>query len=204
MMSKSLTLKIIAMVIFCLCVFDLAYSKDRTTDVPVDTSEGDTYPWNTGTDAGSVEVDRADPEGKKLNRASQLEKARLFLVMLEDNGAHGKKIGCQDSLVAVDTLVSGKEPLRTTLDMLLTTPASRYGNAYYSVFDHASLRLKSVTVKNGVAHVALLGTPSLGGTCDSPRLVEQLTSTILQFKKIQTAQITINGKPLEAIQGGKE
>jgi hypothetical protein len=43
----------------------------------------------------------------------------------------------------------------------------------------------------------------IGGECDSPRLLSQLTETATQFKDVDKAEVFLDGKPLAELLSGK-
>ncbi len=129
---------------------------------------------------------------------------QIFLVAIGDNGASGKKIGCGDSLVAVDVVVNPTVAvLRTSLDELLAIKSEYYGQSgLYNALYQSDLEIEELGLQNGVASIYLKGDLVLGGTCDSPRVEEQLRATALQFSTVSDVEIFINGKPLEELVAG--
>ncbi len=130
--------------------------------------------------------------------ASEQQTIKVYLVALEDQGKSGPKIGCGDSIIAVDRTVT-KTPavLKATLDELLSLKKENYQQAgLYSAFYNSDLKTESAVIVNGKATVKLTGVLSIGGVCDNPRVQEQLTQTIKQFPTVKEAEIFINNKPI--------
>lgn len=128
------------------------------------------------------------------------DSVKIYLVVLGDNGQSGQKIGCGDSLVAVERKIAPTAaPLRAALSELLSIKQQNLAdlNLYNSLYQ-SDLQIDSVTVDSGgTATIKLIGKMQLGGTCDSPRFENQLKATALQFATVKKADITINGTPIE-------
>ncbi|HLD21675.1 MAG TPA: GerMN domain-containing protein, partial [Patescibacteria group bacterium] len=137
------------------------------------------------------------PTPSSNNNATQMVK--LYFVALEDNGKSGEKIGCGDSLVSVDREIEKtQQPLYNTYKELLNIKDQYIGESgLYNALYQSTLSVESATIdENGVATIKLTGQLQLGGTCDSPRVEEQLTKTALQFSTVKSVEIFINNTPL--------
>ncbi len=130
-----------------------------------------------------------------------VDKVKVFLVALEDNGASGKKIGCNDSVVAVErTIAPTQAPLTAALQELLSIKDQHYGQSgLYNALYQSNLQVESVVIAGGQATVRLTGTHQLGGECDTPRFEAQLQETVLQFPGISDVAIYLNGFPMEQV-----
>lgn len=130
-----------------------------------------------------------------------MNRVNIFFVALEDNGQRGRRIGCGDSLVPVAINIQPTTtPLRVAFEQLLSVRTQFFGQSgLYNSLYQSDLRVDRAVIENGRATVNLSGTVSLGGTCDNPRFEQQLRQTALQFPTISSANITINGRPLEEI-----
>ncbi len=130
---------------------------------------------------------------------------QIFLVAIGDNGASGKKFGCDDSLVAVDVVVNPTVAvLRTSLNELLAIKSDYYGQSgLYNALYQSDLEIEELGLENGRASIYLKGDLILGGTCDNPRVEEQLRATALQFSTVSEVEIFINGKPLGEVLSGR-
>lgn len=123
---------------------------------------------------------------------------QIYLVAIGDNGASGQKFGCDDSLVAVDVVVAPTVAvLRTALNELLALKSDYYGQSgLYNALYQSNLKIDQLGLQNGLASVYLTGDLMLGGTCDSPRVEQQIRATALQFSTVTDVEIFLNGKPL--------
>ena len=123
---------------------------------------------------------------------------QIPLIALEDNGASGKKIGCNDSVVMVDrTIPYTTGTLRGALEVLLSLQGTAYGQSgLYNAVGTSDLELADVTIEGGTAIIELEGQLVLQGACDAPRVAAQLEEAALQFDTVDDTEITINGEPL--------
>lgn len=128
----------------------------------------------------------------------------IYLVALEDNGQSGRKIGCNDSLIPVRREIEKTEtPLRAAIEELLSMKDQYFGESgLYNSLYQSDLSVESTTVEDGSATVRLSGQHRLGGTCDTPRFIEQLRETVLQFPDVTEVEFFLNGQPLgDALSG---
>jgi len=109
-------------------------------------------------------------------RAEGAHEVKLFLIAVDDAGRSGKKIGCGDSLVAVTRdLRPTRMPLRAALQELLRIPRIYGSNPeLYNALYQSQLRLKSVSVRRGVARLNFTGRLVTGVVCGSPRVQVQI------------------------------
>lgn len=137
--------------------------------------------------------------------AANTMRIKLFFVALNDNGKSGKKIGCDDSIVAVErTIPATQAPLTAALKELLAIKERNIGQSgLYNSLANANLKIDNVAVVNGTAFIALSGTLGLGGVCDDPRAEAQLKELALQFATVKQVSITLNGIPIEKALSGK-
>ncbi len=130
-------------------------------------------------------------------------RTKLFFIALNDNGKSGKLVGCGDSVVPVEIMIPPTTaPLTASLRALLAIKTSTYGQSgLYNALYRSSLQVDSVSITAGKATIKLVGTISLGGECDDPRFVAQLTETALQFSTVNDVALFLNGEPL--VLGGR-
>ncbi len=123
---------------------------------------------------------------------------KLFFVATGDDGKSGAKIGCGDSLVAVDRqLAPTTAPLTAAYRELLRLRDSRYGQSgLYNALAQSTLDLARAAITDGTADVRLTGTLTLSGECDAPRIDAQLREVARQFPTVTRVDIFINDVPL--------
>jgi spore germination protein GerM len=141
---------------------------------------------------------RARFETTCAGRAEAAHEVKLFLIAVDDAGRLGKKIGCDDSVVAVTRdLRPTRALLRAALEELLRIPRIYGSNPeLYNALSQSKLKLKSVSVRRGVATLSFAGRLVTGGVCDSPRVQAQIEETALQFPTVKKVKVFINGMPL--------
>ena len=138
--------------------------------------------------------------------AAVADRARVFLIALEDGDGDGPSAGCGGSAVPVEVPLPAPQPaLEGALRALVALrepvhPASGLYNAL-----HASpLKVVEVSQAAGVVSVELDGYVELAGECDGPRALEQLRLTALQFSDVDRVEIYLHGKPLSRALSGTE
>ncbi len=126
-------------------------------------------------------------------------RVKLFFVALNDNGAAGKKIGCGDSIVAVDRFIPiTLAPLTAALRDLFSLTDRNYGQSgLYNALYQSKLKIDSIAIVNRKAMIYLSGSLALNGVCDNPRVQAQLEPIALQFSTVSSVAIFLNGIPLQ-------
>lgn len=140
-----------------------------------------------------------------LKADTPTERVRIFLIATEDGGALGRKVGCSDSAVPVEVDLGAKQPaLRGSLEALLAQE-SRYDRAtgLYNPLYASPLEIERIERAGPEVRVYLTGYLEIGGDCDAPRMLAQLTETALQFPDVQRAQFYLGGKPLGQLLSGR-
>jgi hypothetical protein len=161
----------------------------------------------TESEAGSDSTPTSSPQPEMspspsdTGSESKPERLTLYYVKVGDKGASGTAIGCDDSLVAVETdpLVA-TDRVQTAMEELLqdkeaTNPENGLTNALAAsdlTYVDSKTTADSVTVN-------LSGEISAGGTCDTPRIEEQLTRTAATAAGTQEAEILVNGREISEV-----
>ena len=129
-------------------------------------------------------VENTNPTSTPAEEPEDID-VTIGLIAIEDNGARGRKIGCNDSVVsATRTVPYTTATLRAALTELLSLNDTTYGESgFYNALAPSDLTLDSVAIENGTATIALQGQLVLQGVCDAPRIQAQLEETARQFKK---------------------
>ena len=132
-------------------------------------------------------------------------RVKIFMIAQNDAGKLGKKIGCDDSVVAVERIIPlTNSVLRASLSELLLVRDQDYGQSgLYNALYQSTLKLDDVTLVASKATIYLSGKVVLGGTCDSPRVDAQIKETALQFSTVKQVSVMVNKIPLEQILSGK-
>lgn len=167
-------------------------------------------PWKTETPAVATETPVVLASATSMAQATstsepvvsnERQSVQIFLVAIGDNGDSGKKFGCDDSLIPVEVKITPTVAvLRAALTELLSLDEAYYGQSgLYTALSQSDLSIDKLYIQNGVAYVYLVGELMLGGTCDNPRVEEQLKATTMQFSTVNSAKIFINEQPLEDV-----
>ncbi len=124
----------------------------------------------------------------------------IYLVLIDDNGQNGKKIGCNDSVVPVNVMIpEGSDPKYSAIEQLLSMKEQHIGD-YYNALYQSDLVVTSLnTDSQGNLSLALDGQILLGGVCDNPRFQAQIEETLRQFPDVQNVSVTIGGVPLQEL-----
>lgn len=130
---------------------------------------------------------------------------QMYLVALEDGGASGEKVGCNDSLVPVTIEVPRTQGvLRAALSKLLALKKKDYGESgLYNALYQSDLSIQSLAVTDGEAVIRLSGQLASGGVCDDPRIIGQIEATARQFSTVDRVSVYINGKAIRELLSGK-
>lgn len=123
---------------------------------------------------------------------------QIYLVALGDNGQNGQKIGCDDSLIAVEREITPTiAPLRASLNELLSLREQYDGQSgLYNALYQSDLKIDDIGLANGLATIYLSGRYTLGGVCDIPRFEAQLEATALQFSTVDRVMVFLNGQAM--------
>jgi len=124
---------------------------------------------------------------------------KVYLVAVGDNGRAGKKIGCEDSLVAVTrTVRKTAAPLKAALEELLSTPPETGDNPKLQNFwKGRNLKVRSVSIRNGTANIHISGEVFVAGICDEPRIESQIEETARQFPSVKKVKVYIGKRTLK-------
>jgi hypothetical protein len=133
--------------------------------------------------------------------AAGMMRVKLYMVAVNDNGIAGKKIGCGDSLVAVDREIPATNaPLSAALNVLFSLTDREYGQSgLINVLYQSKLKLASAAIVNAKATINLSGSLVLSGVCDNPRAQAEIEQVALQFSTVKSVAVFLNGKSLQEV-----
>ncbi len=148
------------------------------------------------------------PEGalqnQDLEATAMIRKARIHLIAIEGKGGSGDAAGCGDRTGTLDVELPTSEPaLWGALHALLDAGERYQGSGLYNALANSPLKVERIDRRGGEARIYLTGYLELGGECDSPRVLAQLTRTATQFSDVKTAEFFLDGKPLRDLLSGK-
>jgi LysM repeat protein len=133
---------------------------------------------------------------------SSNELVQIFLIIPEDNGASGLKVGCNDSAIAVwqDQEKTGNTAtdLKASMEALFAIRTATYGQSgLVHSLDTTDVEVDNVTVEGDFATIEMSGDFLLIGTCGDARMQAQIFLTIFQYQDINRAFVTMNGVNLK-------
>ena len=133
---------------------------------------------------------------------SSNELVKIFLIILDDNGASGLKVGCNDSAIEVwqDREKSGDTAtdLQASLEELFSIRTSSYGQSgLVHSLAHTDVTVNSVSITGDTATIDLSGDFLFGGVCAAARVEAQIFLTIFQYDGLNQASVTVNGSNLK-------
>ena len=137
---------------------------------------------------------------KRDRESHNSQSINIYLVAVGDNGKSGRKIGCEDSLIAVTrTIKKTATPLTAAIRELLQTPQHPEGSPKLENFwKGRNLKVRSVSIVNRTATIRLSGELSLAGVCDEPRIESQIDATARQFPTVKRVKVFIGNETLAA------
>lgn len=143
-------------------------------------------------------------ENTATDNDNKQETVKIYFVALEDAGKSGEKIGCDDSLIAVDTQIEAsqriEDKITKSLEKLFEVKEKQYGESgLYNALADATLKVENVGFANDQFVINLSGEYSFGGVCELPRFENQIKATIKQFSEAKEMKIFMNGKSFEEV-----
>jgi hypothetical protein len=90
-----------------------------------------------------------------------------------------------------------------SLEAVLSAGKRYESQGLYNALANSPLRIQKIERAGGTARIYLAGYLEIGGECDSPRVLSQLTETATQFQDVDKAELFLDGKPLAALLSGK-
>lgn len=185
--------------------------EEQYPDLNTEINPSNNSPQDKSTNLPSITINSNDiskiDTGKDLNTDSSQSEGgdfSLYFIALNDKGASGQKIGCDDSVVPVQqTSKNGGEKntqqlLTEAYQLLLSIKDKSYGESgFTNILAKSNLQLESLEIQGTKAIVKLTGVLNSEGICDDPRIKAQLEQTALQFPDLKTVEIYINGKSLD-------
>jgi hypothetical protein len=138
----------------------------------------------------------AAAQRRRVGRPAVARTVKVYLVALDDDGKRGKRVGCNDSLVAVTRpLVRGADPMRAAVEELLAIPRE-YEGGLGNFWQGEGLSVQSVALRSGVATIRIKGNVQIAGVCDAPRIEGQIRETARQFRGVRSVRVFVGGRRL--------
>lgn len=126
------------------------------------------------------------------------EPVRYYLILPGDNGASAPLVGCQDSIMRINSGLTRTgvvtEDVAAALNVLFNAQAQAEGAQYANAFYGKGLVAASVTQSGARLNVSISGQLVLSGVCEDARMRAQLLHTVFQYGDFSEAYITIGGQ----------
>ncbi len=179
-------------------VATLAEPKATSTVEPSPAATATVPPSATPAPSATPEPQASPTPTAENTPAATVDRVKIALIALDDNGQTGKPVGCGDSVVAVERQVAPtQEPLRAALQELFSLREQFLGQSgLYNALHQAQIVVESATATDGKAVIRLSGSLLLGGVCDDPRAGAQIEETALLSPGVQQVTVFLNDKPL--------
>lgn len=132
--------------------------------------------------------------------------AELYFIKLEDKGANGELIGCDDSVIPVETEIPSSYDkyanIKESLEKLLSIKEREYGDEkLYNAMAGLKLKVDNVIDAENSTKVMLVGEYQISGVCEIPRIKAQILETASQFQEEDenNVEIYINGRAFDEV-----
>lgn len=131
----------------------------------------------------------------------QVAPLTIYYVAVDDNGVSGPLIGCGDSLVATTTApVRFTDQVRPSIETLLANKSRDVGlSGLVNVLYQSNLSYTGGELTGSTITIYLAGQFMLGGVCDIPRAKAQLEYTAMAAAGATSAQVFVNGRPIDEV-----
>ncbi len=128
----------------------------------------------------------------------------FYLIAPNDGGVSGPVVGCQDSIVAVNSGQNATGSLMTqmsaSLAALFTIGSDTYGQSgLVDELNKSILSVSSISISGTTATIHLTGTLKLSGVCSDERQQAQILYTVFHYKGFDTALIKIGDRNMKQI-----
>jgi hypothetical protein len=139
-----------------------------------------------------------------LEAGARTSKVQVYVIALHDRGTAGRADGCGGRAVPLEVDLPSPAPaLEGALAALIALQKGADAKGLYNALAHSPLKVDRIDRTGPEVRVYLSGYVEIGGDCDGPRILTQLTETALQFHDIQHARFFLDGKPLQGVLSGK-
>lgn len=159
--------------------------------------------FRPGPDAG-LPPGEASSSAMSVDPVPEKVAVTLYFVATEDKAAAftGAIIGCNDTLVASPLNIINSSNVIGDAYAVLLQQGNKIAEAkgLYNALSGSTLVPQAVLLEAGVLAVHLSGSLLSGGTCDDPRIKEQLTQLGMQFPGVRETKVFINGMELSQYQ----
>lgn len=182
------------------CTLGLALALSGCTGDPSPDLEPSPAPTTTGTTSAPPDASTTTPPEQPRNSPTSAA-LTLFYVAIGDEGVSGPEIGCGDSIVATESApMEFTDQVEASMTTLLADGEREHGaSGLQNTLAASELEFVSAQVADDTVTVELTGQLVSGGTCDDPRIIEQLKYTAMTAAGTGSAEILVDGQGIEEV-----
>jgi hypothetical protein len=136
--------------------------------------------------------------------------ATVYWVSLAGSGHEGVEFpGCGDLLVESTVKAKGSGEVGSTerveagIEALLANREYEHSDGLVNALYQSELRLEDVSLTGDTVTVELTGQPMSSGSCDDPRIIAQLEYTAVTNAGAYTAEVLVDGTPIQEFMSQK-
>jgi hypothetical protein len=182
-----------------------------TTETPTDSaspsaSASPTAPASTSASSQA----KASATAQSSSPASAAGEATVYWVSLAGSGHDGVEFpGCGDLLVESTVKAKGSGEVGSTerveagVEALLANREYEHSDGLVNALYQSELSLEDVSLTGDTVTVELTGQPMSSGTCDDPRIIAQLEYTAATNAGAYTAEVLVDGTPIQEFMSQK-
>ncbi len=138
------------------------------------------------------------PFQEERRSTETVRKARVYLI------ADPSEEGCGGAAAPYEVELGSPSPaLGGAVEALLALGDRSDRSGFYNALSHSPLKIERMERSGSAVRIFLTGYLELGGECDAPRVLSQLTETATQFSDVETAEFFLDGQPLAELLSGR-
>lgn len=141
---------------------------------------------------------KGSPLQEDRRSTETIRKATVYLIDVQEAG------DCDGSAVPFEVELGSPSPaLGGSVEALLSLGDRSKGSGFYNALADSPLKIERMERSGDRVRFYLTGYLELGGECDGPRVLSQLTETAGQFDDVDKAEFFLDGKPLAELLSGR-
>lgn len=122
---------------------------------------------------------------------------KVYMIALKDNGRQGPKVGCDDSVVAVERQTVRPTGIFDVYQDVVGEKEYDFSPDLKNPLYASDLNIDSASIDDrGIAHIFLNGTLKAGDRCQNGQIKAQLEEPALQFGGVKSVEVQVNGQPI--------
>lgn len=165
------------------------------------TTPAATTPTPTAPPSPAPTTPAATAEPTPTGFPEQVAPLTVYYVAIGDNGISGPVIGCGDSIIATTTApVRFTDQVGPSIGALLANKSRDVGlSGLVNILYQSNLTYLGGELNGSTITIYLSGQFMLAGVCDVPRAKAQLEYTAMAASAATSAQVFVNGRPIDEV-----